>query len=214
MNEQAEFAGGSGSPRRLPVWPFATAGSILLVLCLVAAGFMTAHAKASPEGVGPFTYAVPALMGIASLAAFAAAYVITPRRGNRWGRMILGLLACFSIGAIAAQLDGVSFDGPTGDVVFAPWLLLLVMAFGIWASLELWRNLDEAAREAHKWAWYWGASVGLALALPLFMFGQQSAGYRARLGLDDSFDTGVTTVLVLELVCYGLAWLFWWARRR
>ena len=212
MIEHNGQAGAARAGRRgLPAWVFMTAAGVLTFVLLVSVGFSLAHVH---EGGGREIYALPA--GVAVLAALAAllGYRRLPAGVGRWGRP-LALLLLASVGlAIAAAATGAVEDSPAGEPVFAPWLLAALVIMGIWGSVEIWRVLDEAAREAHKWAWYWGASVGLALALPLFMLGEQSAGYRARLGLDDTFETGVMSVLLLEVVCYGLAWLFWWARRR
>jgi hypothetical protein len=38
----------------------------------------------------------------------------------------------------------------------------------LWAALAMtlhWKRLDEAAKAAHRWAWYWGSSLGLMLAM-------------------------------------------------
>ncbi|HAC00069.1 MAG TPA: hypothetical protein DCF67_00585 [Brevundimonas sp.] len=47
----------------------------------------------------------------------------------------------------------------------APSIGVFVLAAGLAVFLALhtlywWRALDEAAREAHKWAWWWGGNLG------------------------------------------------------
>jgi len=40
-------------------------------------------------------------------------------------------------------------------------LAAAVAVFSAIHSLYWWRALDEAAQEAHKWAWWWGGNLGL-----------------------------------------------------
>ena len=46
-----------------------------------------------------------------------------------------------------------------------PWALAAIITAVIvlctWGSFYCWRLMDEAQKEAHKWAWYWGGSFGL-----------------------------------------------------
>ena len=79
---------------------------------------------------------------------------------------------------------------------------------------------DEAAREAHKSAWYWGGTAGMAVggvAMVLSRLPQAAsiriptlgdptpAGYAA---------TGAMMMLCLMLLGYTLAWAWWWLARR
>ena len=43
--------------------------------------------------------------------------------------------------------------------VFAVFTMLVAM----WVSLKWMSSIDEAAQEAHKWAWFWGGSSGMAV---------------------------------------------------
>jgi hypothetical protein len=205
------IAAGSRARRGLPAWVFMTTAGALALVLLVAVGFSAAHVK---EGGGSEIYAFPAGVGALAIAAAVLGYRRLPAGVGRWGRpLTILLIAAVGGGVLAAITDAIEESGD-GEVVMAPWVIAAAIGLGIWGSLAIWRLLDEAAREAHKWAWYWGSSVGVALALPLFLLGEQSADYRSRLGIGDGFDDGVITVLVLEVVCYALAWVFWWARRR
>ncbi|MDR6626990.1 hypothetical protein [Caulobacter segnis] len=92
--------------------------------------------------------------------------------------------------------------------------VLLLLAVG--SSIVYWRNIDEAAREAHKFAWFWGGSSAMLLTLLVALLvgdtrlvavmGQQSPA--------EWFSFGVTTVIAAQLIGYGLAWAGWWLRQR
>lgn len=99
-------------------------------------------------------------------------------------------------------------------------LLLMVGAF--WIGVLWMRSIDEAAREAHKWAWYWGGTAGMAvggvfmllsavpretpLQVPLIMGGTPDpAGYAA---------TGAFGLMMLMTLGYSIAWAIWWWRHR
>ncbi|MFT3996174.1 MAG: hypothetical protein QM667_02115 [Asticcacaulis sp.] len=94
--------------------------------------------------------------------------------------------------------------------------LLLVLAF----SIVWWRSIDEAQKEAHKWAWYWGGSTGLLVALfayiitlvggdAAFMDYVRLADHEGRL-----LSLGILTAFVPSIVGYGIAWGVWWLRHR
>lgn len=80
------------------------------------------------------------------------------------------------------------------------------------------RRLDEAAQEAHKWAWFWGGSSGMGVGLivlaiePYFGWG---------LGPDAYGDAPISPYYLGGLIsaafgCAGylLAWAVWWLKRR
>ena len=210
-HDQGMAARGGGFRQGLPAWVFMTTAGALALVLLVAVGFSAAHVK---EGGGSEIYALPIGVGALAIAAAVLGYYRLPAGVGRWGRpLTILLVAALGGGILAAVTDAIE-ESPGGEVMIAPWVVAAAVGLGIWGSLAVWRILDEAAREAHKWAWYWGSSLGVVLALPLFILGEQSADYRARLGIGAGFDDGVMTVLGLEVVCYALAWVFWWARRR
>jgi hypothetical protein len=102
------------------------------------------------------------------------------------------------------------------------WASLAVFAAAIGAvfgsTAVWWRNIDEAAREAHKSAWYWGGCAGLAVggaivaglvvlgdAPPLLLVGKASpTGY---------FASGALGMAFTQIAGYAVAWTYWWARR-
>lgn len=105
-----------------------------------------------------------------------------------------------------------------------PWQLGLFIAFGsavlvtaLVATLAYWRRLDEAAREAHKWAWYWGGSLGMLPGLLLPFTGRLGPDVAERLGFVEAHELmhfGAMAVLTSMIAGYTVAWLVWWLRKR
>lgn len=108
-------------------------------------------------------------------------------------------------------------------------LILLALA-AVWAATLVayhWKRLDEAARAAHRWAWYWGGSSGLALAIAavgLSMNWPELAAAFA--GLAQHFEGGKFSPLQAHLFLGVMftggmqalgflgAWIIWWLTKR
>ncbi len=105
----------------------------------------------------------------------------------------------------------------------APSIGVVVLAAGLAVFLALhtlysWRALDEAAREAHKWAWWWGGNLG-------FIVGGAAVVIAALAGVNllpaavphtDAalIALGVAAAFAAQAVGYGVAWCGWWIARR
>jgi FtsH-binding integral membrane protein len=131
--------------------------------------------------------------------------------------MLAGVLLIGFVGGLAS---GILADRP-GSAAF--WttvaFTVVMMAAVLGVSFWWWRRLDEAAREAHKWAWYWGGSMGMLIGVVLLVvlttrpadivipasFGQTPA---------DLLGAGMIAILGFQLIGYGLAWAWWWFGRR
>lgn len=129
---------------------------------------------------------------------------------------VLGLTALAGgVGGLASGL--VAAFAPEGGWI-GPALtavaVSLAMAAGLWASLRWWKGLDEAAQEAHKWAWWWGATVGLCVAgviLLTLLYGPDDLGQAS---LEDGMQLGAGIVVGCQVVGYAVAWAVWWLKRR
>ncbi|MNE97170.1 hypothetical protein D3C80_1954760 [compost metagenome] len=83
-------------------------------------------------------------------------------------------------------------------------------------------SIDEAAQEAHKWAWFWGGSSGMAVggvlvimaSLPQSAMIQIPAWYSDRTDPAAYAATGAFAMLTLMLIGYTVAWAWWWLGRR
>src|SRR5690606_29433021 len=90
-----------------------------------------------------------------------------PGSAARIGILLIGaVVGGIAVGAIYGGLEA-------AGAVPAPLvaILALVVLFGLMiaGTLWWWRRADEAVREAHKWAWYWGGSVGMCVGLGAVM---------------------------------------------
>ena len=105
----------------------------------------------------------------------------------------------------------------------APSIGVVVLAAGLAVFLALhtlywWRALDEAAREAHKWAWWWGGNLGLVAGGAAVVIAAL-AGVNllpAALPHTDAalIALGVAAAFAAQAVGYGIAWCGWWIARR
>lgn len=133
---------------------------------------------------------------------------------------VIGLVVALFVLGVGAGI-GAAFlsDQPgVGGLVGSGAFLIAVMAAVLVITMWWWRRLDEAAREAHKWAWYWGGSAGMAVGLALlltvttrnvdlsrFVAADASAG--------DLILGGMMSILLFQLAGYTLAWGWWWLAR-
>jgi hypothetical protein len=136
---------------------------------------------------------------------------VSERPLRRYG-VVLGV--CVLAGAVAGGISAAFGDrAGTGPAIVAV-AASVSMAAGLWVCARWWRELDEAAQEAHKWAWWWGSTFGLAIgAVALFTL---SYGAPAALtGSPKSLLLGGAGIIALaQTIGYGVAWAMWWLRRR
>lgn len=127
------------------------------------------------------------------------------------------LVASALLGAIGgAGLTLLKEIGLTPPASFMGYALLAVAPFMIVASVIYWRNIDEAAREAHKFAWFWGGSGSILLAAPLAMLvgDRRLTALAGEHSPSEWFAIGVFSLLVFQLTAYVLVWAGWWLRQR
>lgn len=124
------------------------------------------------------------------------------------------------VGGLAGAGSAVFGDQP-GAVGLAITVAMIsaAMAVGFAACIWWWRGIDEAAREAHKWAWWWGGSGGLAVGgvlLLTVMLRADTQALPASVGSTpaDIFISGMMAVVLFQLAGYALAWAGWWLKHR
>lgn len=132
----------------------------------------------------------------------------------RWIVALFALSAALGIvlGVFSSMVGG---SGPLA-IVLMGLVVTALSALMIWLSAKYWGRIDEAAREAHKWAWFWGANIALLPALIGFILLVERPDIEAPLwpGFDATpahyVATGGLIVIGLLGIGYGLAWLGWW----
>jgi hypothetical protein len=130
------------------------------------------------------------------------------------GRLMAG---CFLAG-LAGGVGAAAAEFAPGPWKF--WIALLALALTMTAAIVLmikwWGQIDEAAREAHKWAWWCGGNAGLAFGVVVVMaliYQGESIGFFS-LSSMDALTYGAGALAVFPVAGYSIAWIWWWWRRR
>lgn len=127
------------------------------------------------------------------------------------------VVATLILGALAGVAMGMLHDVDSSDLLrmggVSIGFMVVALATGVW----WWGQIDEAAREAHKWAWWWGGSCAMGLAAAvLIAFGFVHDVLPASIQTappEHLILGGGYFVLICELVGYSIAWCVWWLRR-
>lgn len=139
------------------------------------------------------------------------------------GLFAMSLVLGFGTGFLAAGRPGLaqSLANSDGLVLGAFVALVVLMAAAFAISAGWMRSIDEAAQEAHKSAWYWGGSAGLAVGgvfiiLAALPQAARWGGLPALWGRSDPAAyaaTGAFALMTLMMAGYGIAWAIWWRMR-
>ena len=137
----------------------------------------------------------------------------------------LGLLALvvgvgFVVGYLSARGADIDADRLTLWLVTGVAVICMTGAMAI--TVGWMRSIDEAAREAHKSAWFWGGCGGMAAGGVLVILASvpQAAALDipASLGVRNDpaalMALGAAALALLMTAAYTLAWAWWWWRRR
>ena len=133
-------------------------------------------------------------------------------RSPAWVFAAVLMLGGFGLGLGMRALDWL--DGALGVAL----MLALVLALGLVGAVSYWRRLDEAAREAHKFAWYWGGSVGvgvaLVIAITLAKTDLVAVGFAGSSTPGELVSLGMMAAMGLQVACYLVVWAGWWLSKR
>jgi len=133
--------------------------------------------------------------------------------------LITVFVAAVVVGYLDAKGAGIGAESATFWIIGA--FAVAAMLGGFLVGAQWMRSIDEAAREAHKSAWYWGGSAGMSVggvvvimaclqqaarvSIPSFLPGRTDpAAYAA---------TGAFAMLLIMLVGYAIVWAWWWLAR-
>lgn len=141
------------------------------------------------------------------------------------GGLALMLLLPLVIAFIAGFMQG--YAGQEPDIgsavpaIVSP-IIIGAMVTALVVALVWMRFIDEAAREAHKFAWYWGGLSGLATGGVFVILATlpQAASFDAQslFGVRNDpaayMALGATLLAAVMTAGYLLAWSAWWMKRR
>ncbi len=145
-----------------------------------------------------------------------------PDRPNRpfgLGTFVLMVIGITLVGGLAGGGAAMFSDqpGPLGTALTIAFITL-AMAIALAACVWWWRGIDEAAREAHKWAWWWGGSSGMAvgatLLLTLTLRDDGSPPQGVGSSAAELVAGGMMAILLFQMAGYGIAWAVWWLKHR
>lgn len=141
----------------------------------------------------------------------------TGNQARRQATALRLLVASALLGAVGgAGLTLLEKIGVTPPAGFLGYALLALAPVMVVASVVYWRNIDEAAREAHKFAWFWGGSGSILVAAPLALLigDDRLTALAGQHTSSEWFAIGVFSLLVFQLTAYVLVWAVWWIRQR
>jgi len=150
-------------------------------------------------------------------------------------RILIGSACVSVVGVLLSYVAGYAVghffsDDPEGmarfEATVGPVVLgvggVAIMGGALWTAVAWMRSIDEAAREAHKSAWFWGGLAGMSLGgvaiilsllpqasswrLPFTFFGRDDPAIHAAIG--------AYAMLLLMALGYSVAWVWWWWKRR
>lgn len=133
---------------------------------------------------------------------------------------LAGLLALSVFGVIGLLRGTTSIKQALGAYLL---ITLGVILVSIPLSLSWWKQIDEAARDAHKTAWFWGGSIGMSLAilitaLNMFFDGAILIKLGEAYHISDiqkfGFEFGLLNVMTFMGFGYAIHWGLWWRQRR
>lgn len=134
-----------------------------------------------------------------------------------------GLLAFFLILFILGMAVSYgSTSARTSASLLMGGVAVILMTGAFWTGVIWMRSIDEAAREAHKWAWYWGGTAGMALGGVLMLLSviPRETPVQIPLVLGETADpagyaaSGAFALMMLMSLGYSVAWAIWWLRHR
>ena len=141
-------------------------------------------------------------------------------------KTVIGLVALlvgvFVAGVAAGFLAAHgAIDGDAAMFWIIAVVALVVMTGGMVVSVAWMRSIDEAAREAHKAAWFWGGCSGMSVggvlvilsSLPMAETLSFPSWFEGRTDPAAYAATGAFGMMLLMMIGYIVVWAWWWITR-
>lgn len=137
---------------------------------------------------------------------------------------VIGLLAAGFLAGVVAGFWTAHTGGSKDTAMF--WSLggfvVIAMIASMVVSVIWMRSIDEAAREAHKAAWFWGGTGGMSVGMIAIVLSSlpQAETFAVPSWFEGRTDpaayaaTGAFGILFLMLIGYAIVWAWWWLARR
>lgn len=129
------------------------------------------------------------------------------------GCFVVGLV--LGLAHVIVRRTGVQVSSETLGAIALAVVALVVVASTVF-SVAYWRVLDEAAREAHKFAWWWGGGTGGLVCLVAVLF-VQSPVLEGVFGSQKPaiwLGLGMFAMVLAQILGYVVTWGGWWLARR
>ena len=133
-----------------------------------------------------------------------------------WRWLVALFILALGLGGVLGIASSMSRGAGFGLLALMGAVVIGLMALGVWLSAMYWRRIDEAAREGHKWAWFWGGNLSMMALLVGYVFLVERPEVTPPLwpGFEATPSgyvvTGGLVVVIALLLGYGLAWSYWW----
>jgi hypothetical protein len=142
-----------------------------------------------------------------------------PKRPYGLGTYVLLIVVIAFVGGIGGAAQGLVGDRPgVLGLVLTAAIMSVTMAIAVVGCVWWWRGIDEAAREAHKWAWWWGGSggvlIGAIFLLTLTFSDEAATPVDVGVSAPNLIAGGMFAILLFQLAGYSIAWAAWWLRHR
>ncbi|WP_332658867.1 hypothetical protein [Brevundimonas sp.] len=141
------------------------------------------------------------------------------------GKSLLGLVALMVVMVLAGLavgfLAGRGVVQQDSAIVTMMTIFSVVLMVGAMVMSVAWmRAIDEAAREAHKAAWFWGGCSGMAVGgVGIVLAGLPQARGLQFVAWDGRTDpaaymaAGAFAMMMLMTLGYIIVWAWWWLAR-
>lgn len=134
---------------------------------------------------------------------------------------IMVLVVALAVATVFASDRGL-VEEDTALLAIIGVMAVLMMALSLWLGFAWMVRIDEAAREAHKAAWFYGGSIGIAVGGVFVILA--TAPPAERFVIASPFDgrtdpaayaaTGALGMMAVMSIGYAVVWGWWWLARR